>query len=397
MEMAKIGATDKGGVCRLALTETDKESRDLFATWCREAGCTVTVDQVGNMYARRPGTRDDLPPVGTGSHLDTQPTGGRFDGSYGVLAALEVVRTLNDKSIETEAPVEIVAWTNEEGARFSPAMMGSGVSAGVFTIDEAWSQKDRDGVTVKEALDAIGYRGEETPGRRYGAFFEAHIEQGPILEKESNTIGIVTGVQGTRWYDVSLTGEEAHAGPTPMEGRRDPVAGTGELLPEIYRLALDREPHGRVTVTGLGSHPDSRNTVPSTCRLAVDLRHPDGEELAAMDEGLKAAVARVARARGLGHAVTDVWTSEPITFDADCVAAVRRGAEQMGYRAQTIISGAGHDSVYMSTVAPTAMVFIPCEGGVSHNETENATPEDVEAGANVILHAVLERAGSAGP
>jgi N-carbamoyl-L-amino-acid hydrolase len=397
MEMAEIGATEKGGVCRLALSEVDSRGRALLARWCQEEGCTVTVDQVGNLYARRPGRREDLAAVGTGSHLDTQPTGGKFDGAYGVLAGLEVIRTLNDSGVDTQAPVELVMWTNEEGARFAPAMLGSGVFAGVFGVEEAWSRRDRDGTTVGEALDAIGYRGEETPGdRAYGAFFEVHIEQGPILEVEQKTIGIVTGVQGTRWYDVTLLGEEAHAGPTPMERRRDALAGVAELLPRIYGLALDRRPHGRVTVTGLRTTPDSRNTVPGSCHCAVDLRHPNLEELAAMDAGLKAAVVEVAQGRGLHHSVVDIWCSAPVAFDSDCVAAVRRGAERMGYPAIEIVSGAGHDSVYVSRVAPTAMIFIPCEGGISHNETENATPQDVAAGANVLLHAVLERAKRVG-
>jgi len=393
MEMARIGATPKGGVCRLALSETDREGRDLFVQWCEEAGLRVSVDQMGNVFARRAGRDESRAPVGTGSHLDSQPTGGKFDGVYGVLAGLEVVRTLNDHGIETDAPLELVVWTNEEGARFAPAMMGSGVFAGVFPLEEIWTTADRDGTTVAQALESIDYMGEEPAGtRRFGAFFEAHIEQGPILEAERKPIGVVTGVQGIRWYDVVLLGEEAHAGPTPMERRRDPLVGAAELLARIYSLANARQPHARATVGELASEPASRNTVPGRVRFSVDLRHPDPEQLAAMDAELKRAAAEVADAHRLEHEVVDVWESAPVAFDEDCVDAVRRGAELMGYEAMEVVSGAGHDSVYVSRTAPTAMVFIPCKDGISHNEIESATAEDVEAGANVLLHAVLERA-----
>ncbi|MEE9160093.1 MAG: Zn-dependent hydrolase [Gammaproteobacteria bacterium] len=394
MEMAAFGATPKGGVCRLALSEVDKHARDLFRQWCYEAGCEVTVDQMGNMFARRAGKDDKLPPVGMGSHLDSQPTGGKFDGAYGVLAALEVVRALNDCDIETRAPVEIAVWTNEEGARFAPAMVGSGVFAGAFALDHAWGQKDIDGISISEALDQIGYKGDEQVGSHaFSAFFEAHIEQGPILEAEKKTIGIVKGVQGMRWYDADLIGEEAHAGPTPMESRKDTLAAAAELLPQLYALATDRPPFGRVTIGKFSSFPPgSRNTVPGRSQFSVDLRHPDADELAAMDAEFKAATRMVAESRGLQWSVTDVWESAPVSFHPDCVEAVRRGAEAMGYSAMEIVSGAGHDSVYISRVAPTGMVFVPCEGGISHSEVENATPPDLEAGANVLLHAILDRA-----
>jgi N-carbamoyl-L-amino-acid hydrolase len=393
MEMARIGATEKGGVCRLTLTELDKQGRDLFARWCRDAGCTVSVDKMGNMFARRPGRDQSLPPVGTGSHLDTQPTGGKFDGVYGVLAGLEVLRTLQDHEVETEAPIEVSVWTNEEGARFTPAMVGSGVYAGEFDLEESWAQCDGDGVSLGEALDIIGYKGEQTPGsHRFGAFFEAHIEQGPVLETAGKTIGIVTAVQGMRWYDVTLTGDEVHAGPTPMDRRHDPIVALAELLPRVYRLALDRAPNGRATVANFHTEPESRNTVPGVCRFSVDLRHPDGDELEAMDAGLKAAAAQVAEAHGLGHSVADVWNSPPIAFDAGCVDAVRKGAGIMNYSAMEVVSGAGHDAVYISRTAPTGMIFIPCEDGISHNESENATAGDCAAGANVLLHAMLDHA-----
>ena len=396
VEMARIGETAKGGVCRLALSDVDKNGRDLFVRWCEEAGLTVRVDKIGNIFARRPGRFDERPAIGTGSHLDSQPTGGKFDGVYGVLAGLEVIRTLNDHRVETDAPVELAVWTNEEGARFDPAMMGSGVYAGVFALKATWEHRDREGISVEEALTRIGYKGSENiDGHRFGAFFEAHIEQGPILENEKKTIGIVSGVQGIRWYDVIVTGDEAHAGPTPMSTRRDALAGAAALIPKIYELALDRPPFGRATVGDFHSEPASRNTVPGVVSFSVDLRHPDEGQLAHMNAGLKAVAAMVVEERGLACTVDDVWYSPPVTFDPLCVAAVGKSAELMGYPAMKIVSGAGHDAVYVSRTAPTGMIFIPCKDGVSHNEIESATPEDVEAGANVLLHAILERSQGA--
>ena len=394
MEMARIGATPRGGVCRVALTDLDREGRDLFVAWCREAGMDVRVDPMGNIFARRPGRNPELPPVGTGSHLDSQPTGGKFDGVYGVLAGLEVMRTLDDHGIETEAPLEVVVWTNEEGARFAPAMMGSGVYAGVFELDVVHAARDREGVSVGQALGDIGYRGEPLDDHRFGAFFEAHIEQGPVLESAGKTIGVVTDVQGMRWFDVDFMGDEAHAGPTPMNMRRDALAGAVELAPLVYALADERAPHGRATVAEFVSEPASRNTVPGHARFSVDMRHPQVLELDAMEEGMRSAAARIAAARDLVCEVSKVWDSAPVAFDPRCVDAVRRGAELMGYPAMNAVSGAGHDSVYVSRLAPTAMVFIPCKDGISHNETESATPEHVTAGTNVLLHAMLELAGA---
>ena len=398
MEMAQIGATEKGGVCRLALSDLDKASRDLFVSWCQDAGCTVTMDAMGNIFARRPGRNPELAPVMTGSHLDSQPTGGKYDGAYGVLAALEVVRALNDHDVETEAPVEIAVWTNEEGARFAPAMVGSGVFGGEFDLAFAHSRTDSDGCSIGEELDRIGYKGGETPGDHpVGAFFEVHIEQGPILEAKEKTIGIVQGVQGMRWYDVTLTGSEAHAGPTPMDQRRDPMTAAGDILPEIYRIAFDLAPDGRATIGEFHVSPGSRNTIPGEVRFAVDLRHPDPDLLRSMDADLKALVARVAEVREIDGKVDDIWESQPVKFDPDCVDAVSRATELLGYNAMDVVSGAGHDAVYVSRVAPTGMIFIPCKDGISHNEIEDATPEHIEAGCNVLLHAVLNRAGVAKP
>jgi N-carbamoyl-L-amino-acid hydrolase len=395
MEMARIGATPKGGCCRVALTDLDRQGRDLFTTWCQDAGCEVRVDAIGNMFARRPGTDPDALPVGTGSHLDTQPTGGKFDGVFGVLAGLEVIRTLNDANVTTRAPVEVLVWTNEEGARFPPAMLGSGVFVGEFDLAAARETVDRDGIKLGDALDAIGYAGELPPGhQKYDAFFEAHIEQGPILEARERTIGIVTGVQGIRWYDVTITGAEAHAGPTPMDMRADALLGASALVIGANALALSNPPNGRATVGELHVSPSSRNTVPGTVSLTIDLRHPDAGTLDAMHAALEALCIRIADEQGLSVDLRSIWLSPPVAFDSACVDAVRGAADATGQVAMDIVSGAGHDAVYMSRVAPTAMIFVPCEGGISHNEIENATSSDLEAGANVLLHAMLERAGA---
>ncbi|MBC7137012.1 Zn-dependent hydrolase [Oceanibaculum nanhaiense] len=392
MEMAKIGATEKGGNCRLAASDLDKEGRDLFVRWCKEAGCTVTVDAIGNIFARRPGKNNDLPPVMTGSHLDTQPTGGRFDGVYGVLAGLEVVRTLNDAGIETEAPVEVVVWTNEEGSRFSPAMMGSGVFAGVFPLEEIQAKQDIDGLKLGDELRRIGYEGTAPMGKPVKAYFEAHIEQGPILEAEKKPVGIVTGAQGQRWYEVTVVGQEAHAGPTPMARRRDALVGASRMIQEVNRIGLANQPYACATVGFMQVSPNSRNVIPGRVFFAVDFRHPDDAVLTKMDSELRAACTRIAQEAGLEVEVSEFWYFPPTPFDAKCVAAVREGAKLYGYEHMEIVSGAGHDAVYMAKVAPTGMIFVPCEDGISHNEVENADPKDLEAGGNVLLHAMLERA-----
>jgi len=395
MEMAKIGATDKGGVCRLALTDLDRQGRDLFVRWCKEAGCTVSVDRMGNIFARRPGRDNALPPVGTGSHLDSQPTGGRFDGVYGVLAGLEVIRTLNDLNYETAAPVEVVVWTNEEGSRFAPAMVASGVFAGVFDEDYGLSRKDLDGKTMGEELKRIGYAGDVPVGdHKFGAFFEAHIEQGPILEAEKKTIGIVQGAQGQRWYEITLTGQEAHAGPTPMRRRKDALLGAGRLVHEVNRIGLANQPYACATVGLMQVSPNSRNTIPGKVFFTVDFRHPDDATLSKMDAELRATAERIAGEIGLQLQLEQIWYSPPVAFDKKCVAAVQAGAQTLGYENMPIISGAGHDSCYIARVAPTAMVFVPCEDGISHNEVENATPGDIAAGCNVLLQAMLTRANA---
>ncbi len=393
MEMARIGATEKGGVCRLALTDLDRAARDLFVRWCEEAGCTVRVDAMGNIFARRAGRNDDLPPVVAGSHLDTQPTGGKFDGAYGVLAALEVLRTLNDGGVATEAPVEIVCWTNEEGSRFAPAMIGSGVFAGLFDLDEAYGCTDTEGRRLGDELERIGYKGEGL-GRPIAAYFEAHIEQGPILEAEGRTIGVVTGAQGQRWYEVTLTGQESHAGPTPMDRRRDALVGAARIVTEVNRIGHAYQPHACATVGMVEVRPNSRNVIPGEVFLTVDLRHPEDERLAAMDRELHAAVARIADDGGLVARLEQVMQFDAQPFDPDCIALVRDGAERAGLAHMDIVSGAGHDAVYVARIAPAGMIFVPCENGISHNEIENASPEDLAAGCQVLLHAVLEKAGA---
>jgi beta-ureidopropionase / N-carbamoyl-L-amino-acid hydrolase len=396
MEMAKIGATEKGGCCRLALTDLDREGRDLFSEWCKDAGCTLKVDKMGNIFARRAGTNDDLAPVMTGSHLDTQPTGGKYDGVFGVLAGLEVLRTLNDFDVKTEHPVEVAVWTNEEGSRFAPAMVASGVFAGVFDLEYGLSRADLDGKTMGEELDRIGYAGtEEVGGREIKAFFEAHIEQGPILEHEEKTIGVVMGAQGQRWYEVTITGQEAHAGPTPMVRRKDALVAASKMVTEVNRIGLDNQPFACATVGLLQSSPNSRNTIPGSVFFTVDFRHPKDEILSKMDAELRAFCKKTAEDGGFEMEFEEIWYSPPVEFDEACVKAVRTGAETAGYGNMDIISGAGHDACYISRVAPTGMIFVPCENGISHNEEEEATPEDLAAGCNVLLHAIVERANIA--
>jgi N-carbamoyl-L-amino-acid hydrolase len=397
MELAKIGATEKGGVCRLAASDLDGQARRLFIRWCEEAGCSVRVDMIGNVFARRPGRDPTRAPVMTGSHLDTQPTGGKFDGAYGVMAALEVVRTLNDVGHETQAPIEIVAWTNEEGSRFSPAMVGSGAFAGVFDLSKALARPDNvTGVTLGAELERIGFAGAEpVGGRPLEAYFEAHIEQGPILEAAGLPIGVVTGAQGQRWYDITITGQEAHAGPTPMPRRRDALVGAARMIDAVNRIGLAHAPHACATVGFVQVSPNSRNTIPGWVFFTVDFRHPEDAVLTEMDRELRRACEGAAAGIGLEVEIKELWYFPPAPFDAALVAAVRGAAAAQGYPHQDIISGAGHDACYMARVAPTAMIFVPCVGGISHNEIEDAKPADLTAGGNVLLNVVLDSAGAA--
>lgn len=393
MELAEIGATEKGGVCRLALTDLDREGRDLFVRWCEEAGCTVTVDEVGNIFARREGRDPSRPPVLTGSHLDTQPTGGKFDGAYGVLAGLELVRTLNDHDYTTEAPIEVVAWTNEEGSRFAPAMMASGVFGGVFERDFVLSRTDPDGLTFGDELKRIGYAGSEPVGQReIGAYLEAHIEQGPILEAEKKTVGVVTGAQGQRWYEITVTGQEAHAGPTPMRRRRDALVGASRMVSAVNRIGLEHQPNACATVGMMEVSPNSRNTIPGRVFFTVDFRHPVDETLTKMDAALRAECESIVAETGLELELEQIWHIPALPFDARCVEAVRAAAAGAGFEHMDIVSGAGHDACNVAQVAPVGMVFVPCEDGISHNEIENATPEDLAAGCQTLCDALVRLA-----
>ena len=414
--LAEIGATNAGGVARVALTDEDRAGRDQFVAWVQELGCTVHVDQMGNLFARREGTDSQRAPVVVGSHLDSQPTGGKYDGAYGVMVGLEVLRVLHDHDISTAAPIEVVSWTNEEGARFPPAMIGSGVYAGAFSLDEGLAAPGVDGTTLGSELARIGYAGDDPCGapdgagrRPIGHYIEPHIEQGPILEAAEVTLGAVTGVQGIRWYDVSIEGQSAHAGSTPMEHRADAMVAAARLVCEADEIAARRAPEGRSTVGTLSVGTGSRNTVAGSVSLTIDLRHPDASALEAMHNELlafaesrafgpqsSAALSGVSEPSGRSlprPQITPIWYSPPIVFDPAVVDAVREGAATAGFEPVDITSGAGHDACYVSMVAPTGMLFIPCADGLSHNEAESILPEHATAGAQATLNAVLALAG----
>ena len=394
MDLAQLGATVKGGVCRLALTDLDHQARDLFVKWCEEAGCTVSVDAIGNIFARRAGRDPGRAPVMTGSHIDTQPTGGKFDGCFGVMAGLEVIRTLNDLGMETEAPVEVVVWTNEEGSRFPPCMMGSGVFAGKLDLAETLAKQDEQGLVVGEELQRIGYAGSrEVLGHPVGAYFEAHIEQGPILEDQAKTIGVVMGCLGQKWFDLTLTGVEAHAGPTPMHLRKDALVGAAQVVSAVNRIALQSQPHACGTVGCLNIHPGSRNVIPGEVKMTIDFRHLHADKLQAMVDDLRQTLSQTCAQHGLSYELTPTADFPPLDFASQCVDAVRQGAAQLGLSHMDIVSGAGHDAIFIAELGPAGMIFVPCEGGISHNEIENATPEDLGAGCAVLLRAMVSAAG----
>jgi N-carbamoyl-L-amino-acid hydrolase len=394
MELAKIGATVKGGVKRLTLTDLDKQGRDLVVGWARQAGMSITIDQIGNVFMRRDGINNGLPPIMTGSHIDTQPTGGKFDGNYGVLAGIEVVRTLNEKGIKTEAPIEVAFWTNEEGSRFVPVMMGSGVFCGAFTLEHAYAAKDVDGKTVGDELERIGYKGDQVPGQHpIGAYFETHIEQGPVLEDADKVIGVVPAVMGLSWYDCVVTGMEAHAGPTPMQLRKDALQVSTRIMQEVVAIANRYPPYGRGTVGMVQVFPNSRNVIPGEVKFSIDLRNVNDELLNTMHEEIHAFIDKTRQQTGLGITLERVSYYPPCPFHPDCVDAVRAATARLGYSTMDVVSGAGHDAIYAARVAPAGMIFVPCKDGISHNEIEDAKAEHLEAGCNVLLHAMLERAG----
>lgn len=398
MEMAKIGATAKGGSHRLTLSDEDKSGRDLLAVWCQGAGLRLSVDEMGDMFAWRAGSSNDAAPVGMGSHLDTQPYGGKFDGVFGVLAALEVIRTLNDCHITTVKPLEVVNWTNEEGARFAPSMLASGVYGGVFDLDWAQARTAVDsGATLLDELRRIGYHGDQPIGEHeFSAFFECHIEQGPILDSEGIAVGVVDAAQGFRWYDITLEGFASHSGSTPMVGRRNALLGLAKVAQAVDDIAHEQAPLARGTVGGqVEVAPGSRNIIPGLVNFTVDMRHPDADTLAAMDASLRAVCQAVADEIGLELSLEQISYTEPVAFDEGCVAALKRACEKLGVSHTTITSGAGHDACYIAERCPTAMLFAPCKDGISHHESESAEPQDLEAVCNALLHAVLDYAGVA--
>ena len=396
MQMAAIGATPRGGCNRQALTDTDMAGRKLLSQWAEAAGCSARVDAVGNLFIRRAGTDDALPVVMTGSHLDTQPTGGKFDGVYGVLAGLEVIESLNDRSLATLHPIELSVWCNEEGSRFPMAMMGSAVWSGRLPLDTAYALTDRAGISVRQELERAGVALDvPVPRQPVKASFEVHIEQGPVLEQKSKTIGVVTGVQHMSRHEVVVEGQEAHAGPTPMDMRRDPIRVLADLLPALYAAAAQRGRDARLTFGFIETLPGSPNTVPGRLRFTVDIRHPEALEYASLRQDLNRLVRTALERHALTGEVRCVWEAPGVSFDPACVAAVRSAAATLGYDAMEMVSGAGHDSCNVSAVVPTAMVFVPCAGGLSHNEAESALPGDLAAGANVLLNAMLALATSA--
>ncbi|SDA10193.1 N-carbamoyl-L-amino-acid hydrolase [Pseudomonas sp. NFPP10] len=393
MDLARLGATAKGGVCRLALTDLDRQARDLFVRWCEEAGCSVSVDGIGNIFARRAGRDPNRAPVMTGSHIDTQPTGGKFDGCYGVMAGLEVIRTLNDLGLETQAPIEVVVWTNEEGSRFPPCMMGSGVFAGKFDLAETLAKQDEQGLSVGAELQRIGYAGPRAVlGHPVGAYFEAHIEQGPVLEDRQTTIGVVMGCLGQKWFDLTLSGVEAHAGPTPMHLRKDALVGAAQVVSAVNRIAHAHQPHACGTVGCLSLHPGSRNVIPGQVQMTLDLRHLHADRLQAMVDEVRQVIEDSCRQHGLSFELTATADFPPLDFDPACVAAVRQGAEHLGLSHMDIVSGAGHDAIFIAELGPAGMIFVPCEGGISHNEIENAAPQDLADGCAVLLRAMVNAA-----
>ena len=393
METAAFGRTEKGGLRRLTLGPEDRQVRDWFRAACEAAGCTVKVDELGTMYAIRPGRNMDLPPIGCGSHLDTQPTGGKFDGVLGTLAGLELIRALNDAGIETEAPIAVVNWTNEEGSRFAPAMMASGAYVGDFDPADILARRDAAGITVAEALDEIGYRGPEKSGSvPLGAFVELHIEQGPILEAEGKTIGVVERGQGMIWYDGRVVGFESHAGTTPMPLRRDALCALSEIVLAAERIARDHGPSAVATIGQATIANPSRNVIPGEITFALEFRDPQSETLDALDSEIRKAISEIAERRRVEIALEQIWRKEPVVFTPEIVDKVEAAAKALGLSHRRMISGAGHDACNLAKTIPTAMIFVPCKDGISHNELEDATPEDCAAGANVLLHTVLSLA-----
>ncbi len=393
MEMAKIGPGVAGGNNRQTLTDEDGEGRALFQQWCEAAGCTMGLDQMGNMFARREGTDPEALPVYVGSHLDTQPTGGKYDGVLGVLGGLEIIRTLNDLDVKTKHPIVVTNWTNEEGTRYAPAMLASGVFAGMHTQDWAYNIEDAEGKKFGDELKRIGWRGEEEVGaRKMHAFFELHIEQGPILEAEDKMIGVVTHGQGLSWTQVTVTGKESHTGSTPMPMRKNAGLGMARMLDLVDQIAWAFKPDAVGAAGHIDVYPNSRNVIPGKVVFTVDFRSPDLDTITRMENDFREGASQIAGVMGLGVSFEKVGGFDPVTFDEGCVTAVRNAAERLGYSHRDLISGAGHDACWINRSAPTAMVMCPCVDGLSHNEAEEISKEWATAGADVLLHAVVETA-----
>ncbi len=396
MSMAEIGATPKGGVRRLTLTEVDKAGRQRFTEWCEALGLKVRVDEIGNMFARREGRDPTRKPVLFGSHLDSQPSGGKFDGALGVIAGLEVMRTLHDLNITTEAPLELVNWTDEEGSRFGHSLMGSGVWSGVYPLDKVYGLKDVEGVSVSEALDGIGYKGPEKAAPfPADSYFELHIEQGPILERDAKQIGIVTGAQAQVWWDARIVGQDSHAGTTPPYARRDALVAAARVIELVDRRMRERGDDGRGTVGFMKVLPNSRNVVPGEVLFSIEFRHPDTAEIEGLANSFPAEAQALVAETGCRLELTELFRFAHQPFDAACVDLVRQAARRLGYSAREIVSGAGHDAVYVARRVPTAMIFTPCKDGLSHNEEESIQPEEAEAGCQVLFEAVVARANRA--
>lgn len=394
MEMAQIGPGIAGGNNRQTLTDEDAEGRRLFQRWCSEAGLTMGIDKMGTMFARREGTDPDALPVYVGSHLDTQPTGGKYDGVLGVLGGLEIMRQLNDMNVKTRHPIVVVNFTNEEGTRFAPAMVASGVFAGVHTLDWAYDRTDAEGTRLGDELQRVGFLGDEEVGaRKMHAFFELHIEQGPILEKENKDIGVVTHGQGLKWLEVTLIGKESHTGSTPMPMRVNAGLGMARMTELVNEIALSHAPLAVGAIGHCDVYPNSRNIIPGKTVFTIDFRHPEKEVISDMEAQFRAGAKEIADGIGLQMSIEEVGGFDPVAFDDNCVTAVRNAAERLGYSHRDIVSGAGHDACWINRVAPTAMVMCPCVDGLSHNEAEEISPEWAAAGANVLFHAVVETAG----
>ncbi|NHN84084.1 hydantoinase/carbamoylase family amidase [Acetobacter musti] len=391
METARFGGTPKGGIRRLTLTDEDRQVRDWFVKTCESLGCTVTFDSMGNLFARRPGQDNALPPITMGSHLDTQPTGGKYDGILGVLGGLSVLRALHRSGYTTRHPIELINWTNEEGSRFTPPMMCSGVFAGIFTEQEVLDKRDRAGIRFGDELERIGYRGAEPCGQHpVTAYFELHIEQGPILEAEEKTIGIVEGVQGMRWYEVTVHGKDAHAGSTPMPMRHDALVASAKMIEALSEIAFAHAPTAVGTVGLIENRPNSNNVVPGETFFTVDLRDPNDAVVLEMETEFRKRFPDIAESCGVTLDIVQIWDAPAVHFSPACIDMVAEAAAEGGYSARRMVSGPGHDAAYLASVAPTSMIFVPCKDGLSHNEEESILEPDAEAGANVLLRAVLK-------